>query len=105
LQQALTILKAGTDRSAESLTLNNIGYAYNRLLKYPEAFDYYAKARAIQKETGNRAQEAQTLDLLGVNYSDMGQPEKALEYHQQALEIQRAAKNESWSRVPAVAPA
>ena len=93
LQQSVELVKAGTDRNAESYTLSNIGFVYNRLLKFKEALDFYAQARAIQQKTGNRAQEAETLDLIGISYSDMGDPQKALGYHQQALEIQRATKN------------
>ena len=92
-QQALEILRAGTDKNAESYTLSNIGHAYKGLEKYQEALKYLEQARAIQQKTGNRAQEAETLDLTGAVYSEMGQPEKALALHQQALEIQRATQN------------
>jgi CHAT domain-containing protein/tetratricopeptide (TPR) repeat protein len=93
LQQAVTILRAGNDKNAESYTLSNIGHAYKGLENYQEALNYFAQARAIQQKTGNRAQEAETLDLTGATYAQMGQPEKALALHQQALEIQRANQN------------
>jgi CHAT domain-containing protein/tetratricopeptide (TPR) repeat protein len=93
LQQAVTILRAGNDKNAESYTLSNIGHAYKGLENYQEALNYFEQARAIQQKTGNRAQEAETLDLTGAVYSQMGQPEKALALHQQALEIQRATQN------------
>ena len=92
-QQALAILRAGTDRNAESYTLSNIGNSYKAAGKYDDALKYFGQARAIQQKTGNHAQEAETLDLTGVVYSKLGQPEKALELHRQALEIQRAAQN------------
>ncbi len=93
LQQAVSILRTGNDRNAESYTLSNIGHAYKGLENYPEALKYFEQARVMQQKTGNRAQEAETLDLTGAVYSEMGQPEKALALHQQALEIQRATKN------------
>jgi CHAT domain-containing protein/Tfp pilus assembly protein PilF len=92
-QQSLPLLRAGTDRSAESYTLHHIGDAYSRLGQYQTALEHFAQARAIQQQTGNRAQEAETLDLIGVTYSALGEPANALDYHQKALEIQRTTGN------------
>ncbi|WP_445305725.1 CHAT domain-containing protein [Microcoleus sp. T2B6] len=94
-QQVLALAQQVKDQKLEALTLNYIGFNYNRISQPQEALKYYNQALPIKRAVGDRSGEATTLNNIGAVYNRIGQPQEALKYFNQALPISRAVGDRS----------
>ena len=91
----LAIRRELGDQSGEVRALINLGSTYLSQGRYPEALDYYTKAKELS-ETGAPQQTRNSgavLTHMGALYSELGQYDKALELHQKGLELYEKESN------------
>ncbi|MBD2577292.1 tetratricopeptide repeat protein [Oscillatoria sp. FACHB-1406] len=89
-EEVLGLLRQGSDRSWEAITLNNIGGAYDALGEYYKALDYYNQALPLLQAISDQEGEAITLQNIGRVYDILGEYRKALDYFNQSLPLLRA---------------
>jgi tetratricopeptide (TPR) repeat protein len=76
-------VRAGDDVT-ESAAASNLGLAYWRSGRFPEAVAQYLRALAIAERTGNQIREARALGNLGVVYWQLGRRGEALDCEERA---------------------
>lgn len=71
-----------------AIDLNNIGYSYQKLEKYPEALDYYQRALKIKEKKYGKYHKGITISLNNIAsvYDKMKEYEKAIEYYKKVIE-------------------
>jgi DNA-binding SARP family transcriptional activator/Tfp pilus assembly protein PilF len=84
---ALELACRTADRKGQASAHNNLGTAYERLGRYPEALEQLQQALALFQELEDRHSQAASLTNLGIVYWRLGHHVGALEHHQQALII------------------
>jgi CHAT domain-containing protein len=94
-EQSLAIKRAVNDRFGESITLSNIGYAYENQRDYQKAIEYGQQSLTIARELKNLTIESGALAFLGRSYQSLGDSTKAIEYNQQSLTIVRQLDSRS----------
>src|ERR1019366_2865164 len=83
------------DRKAQSITLNNIGSAFEIVGRNEQALSYFNKALAMEREIGLRGPEAMTLgNMAGVD-SNAGNLHDAIQKASEALDIFREVGDRS----------
>jgi tetratricopeptide (TPR) repeat protein len=72
-----------------ALTLNNIGYFYDKQNASKKAFDFYERSLKIRKEIDDQQGVAESLTNLGAIYLQENNASKALEYGLKSLDISK----------------
>lgn len=93
LETALAISRDIQERPLEAATFNNIGRVYQQQGKFPQAFNSYLQALAINKELSiNEKTPGQAHIALGKTYSNLGylselqnQPELAIFFYKHCV--------------------
>ncbi len=89
--QALPLLRASGDKSAEAQALNNVGRLYDQIGDRGRALEHYQRALALFRASGDKVGEAATLNNVGWLYAESGERRQALAYFDQALLLRRTA--------------
>jgi tetratricopeptide (TPR) repeat protein len=82
---ALELACRTADRKGQASTHTNLGTAYERLGRYPEALEHLQQALTLVQELEDRHGQAANLINLGIVYWRLGHHVEALEHHQLAL--------------------
>ncbi|MFN8358638.1 MAG: LuxR family transcriptional regulator [Candidatus Kapaibacterium sp.] len=91
---ALTLSEQFADAKSGAKISNNIGLAYLKTGKYPQALEYFKCAHGLYAETENNDEGiAQTNGNIGLVYWHTGHPNNALDYFQHALNLYRELGN------------
>ncbi|HEX3184529.1 MAG TPA: CHAT domain-containing tetratricopeptide repeat protein [Pyrinomonadaceae bacterium] len=88
-EEAVTLYRAGGERSGEGSALTNIGVVYNQLGDRQKALDYLNQGLALHKLAGDQREQARTYNYMAFASSAMLERQKALEYFNQSLQLSR----------------
>ncbi len=92
--QILEIQQGLKDTEGTLIAINNVGYAYKQLKKYPQAIKSFQEVLAIEtKEGGKFASNPTSRINLGVSYQNIGDYATALDYLDGANKMIEATNN------------
>ena len=97
-QEALKLYRKQQNSSGESLTLGQIGLAYEALENYLQAVDYFEQTLAVVNKSNNSQLKASILGNLGNNYLRLSNYPQAIESYQQSLTLWQQLGDRSGSR-------
>jgi CHAT domain-containing protein/Flp pilus assembly protein TadD len=75
-------------------TIHNLGRAYSRNGRYPQALKTFNQALLIRQKVGDRFNEGRTLNAIAGVYTQQQDFAKALEFAERGLKLNREAKNQ-----------
>ncbi|MCM3900095.1 MAG: CHAT domain-containing protein, partial [Pyrinomonadaceae bacterium] len=89
-QKSLALSEKLGDKEGIAITLDNIGFVYDRQGKYEQALDYLQKSLALREAMGGKGGIARTLKNIGNIHYHQNSYSQALEYFQKSLAIREA---------------
>ena len=87
LEAKLNASRIIKDRWKESVSLGNLGLAYDDLGDVRKAIDCHEQHRALAGKIGDRHGEGNALGNLGLAYFSLGDLRKAIEFYEQSLKL------------------
>lgn len=92
-ERALPIFNKLSD-PREALTMNGMGFVYNKLYEYEKALEYLIPAQNLLRSINDQLRQGFGLNNIGYAYDALGESGKALEFYEKALEIWRDTNND-----------
>jgi DNA-binding SARP family transcriptional activator/tetratricopeptide (TPR) repeat protein len=92
-ERALSIARAGKDRSAEARALRELGFVHWSNGDFSAALRYAREALALHRVTGNLGGEATALHNLAEIHRGLGSPKRALQLYEDALHLHWSARD------------
>jgi len=88
-QHALAVARRTGDRAGQTIALNDLGMAHDRLGRYPEAIAALQESLAISRELGDLRGQAAGLFNLSLSHLWLGRHEEAIAGQRESLDLYR----------------
>ncbi|HET7017472.1 MAG TPA: BTAD domain-containing putative transcriptional regulator [Streptosporangiaceae bacterium] len=88
-QRALELFRAAGHRSAEAVSLNDVGYSHAVLGDYRLGLDYCQRSLALLAEFGERSWEEAVWDSLGYIHHQLGHHSEAIICYERSVDLCR----------------